>query len=126
MACSINGFRPEFSWSLVFIKHRSGHLNECSVLAFDDAILLWRVRGREFMCDAQGIKICIKASVLEFSAIVTSDVLDLDAIVIHCSIGKESEDILHFSLVEGYVHPSISRIIINNDKAIEISSSSKS
>ena len=45
MACSINGFRPEFSWSLVFIKHRSGHLNECSVLAFDDAILLWRVRS---------------------------------------------------------------------------------
>ena len=45
MACSINGFRPEFSWSLVFIKHRSGNLNECSVLAFDDAILLWRVRG---------------------------------------------------------------------------------
>ena len=79
MACSINGFRPELSWSLVFIKHHSGHLNKCSVLAFDDAILLWRVRGREFMCDAQGIKICIKASVLEFSAIVTSDVLYLGA-----------------------------------------------
>ena len=45
VARSINGFRLEFSWSLVFIKHRSGHLNECSVLAFDDAILLWRVRG---------------------------------------------------------------------------------
>ena len=30
------------------------------------------------MCDAQGIKICVKAGVLEFSAIVTSDVLDLD------------------------------------------------
>ena len=35
MACSINGFRPEFSWSLVFIKHRPSHLNKCSVLAFD-------------------------------------------------------------------------------------------
>ena len=78
------------------------------------------------MCDAQSIKICIKASVLEFSAIVTSDVLDLDAIVRHGTIGKASEDILHFSLVEDYVHPSISRIIINNDKAIETSSSSKS
>ena len=78
------------------------------------------------MCDAQGIKICIKASVLEFSAIVTSDVLYLGAIVVHCSIGEASEDILHFSLVKDYVHPSISRIIINNDKAIETSSSSKS
>ena len=45
MACSINGFRPEFSWSLVFIKHRSSHLNNWYVLAFDDAILLWRVRS---------------------------------------------------------------------------------
>ena len=45
MACSINGFWPEFSWSLVFIKHRPGHLNKCSILAFDDAILLRRVRS---------------------------------------------------------------------------------
>ena len=78
------------------------------------------------MSDAQGIKICIKASVLEFNAIVTSDVLYLGAIIVHCSIGEASGDILHFSLVEDYVHPSISRIIINNDKAIETSISSKS
>ena len=45
MACSINGFRPELPWSLVFIKHRPSHLNECSVLAFHDAILLRRVRS---------------------------------------------------------------------------------
>ena len=63
------------------------------------------------MCDAQSIKICIKASVLEFSAIVTSDVLYLGAIVVHYSIGEASEDILHFSLVKDYVHPSISRYL---------------
>ena len=45
MACSINGLRLELSRSFVFIKHRPGHLNKCSVLAFDDAILLWRVRS---------------------------------------------------------------------------------
>ena len=45
MACSINGFWPELPWSLVFIKHRPSHLNECSVLAFHDAILLRRVRS---------------------------------------------------------------------------------
>ena len=45
MACSINGFRPELPWSLVLIKHRPSHLNECSVLAFHDAILLRRVRS---------------------------------------------------------------------------------
>ena len=48
------------------------------------------------------------ASFLEFSAIVTSDVLYLDGIVVHGSIGEASEDILHFSLVEDYMHPSIS------------------
>ena len=45
MASSINGFRPELSWNLVFIKHRPGHLSKCSDLAFDDAILLWHVRS---------------------------------------------------------------------------------
>ena len=60
------------------------------------------------MCDAQSIKISVEAGVLEFSAIVSSDVLDIDAIVGHGSIGEASEDILHFSLVENYVHPCIS------------------
>ena len=78
------------------------------------------------MCDAQGIKICIKASVFEFSAIVTSDVFYLGAKIVHSTIGEASEDILHFSLVKDYVHPSISRVIINNDEAIVASSSSKS
>ena len=44
--------------------------------------------------------------------------LDLNAIVRHGTIGKASEDILHFSFVEDYMHPSVSRVIINNDEAI--------
>ena len=52
------------------------------------------------MCDAQCIKISVEAGVLEFCAIVTSNVLDLDAIVSHGMVGESSEDILHFSLVE--------------------------
>ena len=76
------------------------------------------------MSDAQCIKISVEAGVLEFSAVVTSDVLDLDAIVGHGTIGESSEYILHFSLVKDYVHPSISRVIINNHEAIEASSSS--
>ena len=60
------------------------------------------------MRDAKGIKISVEASVLEFSAIVTSDVLDLDAIVVHGSIGEASEDILHLIIIENYMHPGIS------------------
>ena len=60
------------------------------------------------MCDTQGIKISVEAGVLELCAILTSDVLDLDAIVGHATIGESSEDILHFSLVKDYVHPGVS------------------
>ena len=60
------------------------------------------------MSDAQCIEISVEVGVLELSAIVTSDVLDLDVIVVHGSIGKASEDILHFSLVEDYMLPCIS------------------
>ena len=60
------------------------------------------------MSDSQSIRISVEAGVLEFNAIVTSDVLDVDAIVVHGSIGEASEDILHFSLVKDYMHPSIS------------------
>ena len=60
------------------------------------------------MSDSHCIQIKIKYGVLEFSAIVTSDMLDLDAIVIHGTVGEASEDILDFSLVEDYMHPCIS------------------
>ena len=70
------------------------------------------------MSDAQCIKISVEAGVLELRVIVTSYVLDLDAIVRHGTIGKSSEDIPHFTLVENYMHPGISRVIINNNKTI--------
>ena len=57
------------------------------------------------MRDAQRIQVKVEAGVLELSSIVASDVLDFDAIVRHGTIGKASEDILHFSLVEDYMHP---------------------
>ena len=102
-ACNINGFGPELSWSLVFIKHRPSHLNECSVLALHDAILLGCVWSRELMSDAQCIKVSVEAYVLELYAIVASDVLDLDAIIRHGTIDESSEDILHFILIENYM-----------------------
>ena len=60
------------------------------------------------MSDAQCIKISVEAGVLELCAVVTNDVLDLDAIVCHGMIGESSKDILHFILVKDYMHPCIS------------------
>ena len=70
------------------------------------------------MSDAKNVKIGVKPSVLELGAIVTPDVLDLDAIVGHCTVGEPPEDILHFRLIQDYMHPCISRMIINNHEAI--------
>ena len=55
------------------------------------------------MSDAQCIKISVEAGVLEFCDIVTSDVLDLDAIVRHGTIGEASEDITHFIYAPMYI-----------------------
>ena len=60
------------------------------------------------MSDARCIKISVEAGVLELCVVITSDVLDLDAIVRHGTVGETSEDILHFILIEDYVHPCIS------------------
>ena len=60
------------------------------------------------MSDTHDVQVEVEAGVLELSVVVTSDILDLDAIVRHGTIGKVSEDILHFILVEDYMHPSIS------------------
>ena len=46
------------------------------------------------MSDSHCIQIKIKSGVLELSAVVTSDVLYLDATVIHGTVGEASEDIL--------------------------------
>ena len=60
------------------------------------------------MIDAKCIKVSVEAGVLEFYAIVTSDVLDLDTVVRHGTIDKASKDILHLILIENYMHPGIS------------------
>ena len=63
------------------------------------------------MSDSQCIQVKVEAGALELSAVVTPDMLDLDAIVVHGTVGEASEDVLHFSLVENYVHPTC---ILNN------------
>ena len=60
------------------------------------------------MSDAKCIKVSVEAGVLELCAVFTSDVLDLDTIVRHGMICEASEEILHFSLIENYMHPGIS------------------
>src|SRR3954469_13400308 len=75
MTCSIDSFIPEPDRSLVFSKHSSGHFNKSSILPFNHTILLRCISSREFMSKTIGIKKIFDMSILEFSTIITSDML---------------------------------------------------
>src|SRR3954465_2557084 len=77
MESSVDSFGPEPDWGLVFSKHCSGHFNKSTILPFNNTILLWCIRSREFMNEAIFIKKIFNMSIFEFSSIVTSDVLQL-------------------------------------------------
>ena len=94
VAGSVDCFSPPQERRIVFSKHRSSHFDEDSVLLFNDSILLRSVWSRELMSDAHLIEEFLYASVLEFGVVVASDVLDLQAVVVHDALGEEFEDSL--------------------------------
>ena len=55
VTCNINSFRPELSWCLLLVEHCSSHLNEGSVLALYNAILLRCIWSRKLMSDSHCI-----------------------------------------------------------------------
>src|SRR3954466_953895 len=96
VAGSIDCFSPPLERRVVFSKHRSSHLDEGSVLPFNDSILLRGVWSRELMSDAHLIEKFLYASVLEFVAVVASNVLDLQVVVVHDALGEAFKDNMGF------------------------------
>ena len=94
VACSIDCFSPPSKRSVVLSKHRSSHLDEGPVLPFVDTILLRSEWWRELMSDAPLIEELLYAGIFEFSVVVASDVLDLQAVVVHDALGEAFEDSL--------------------------------
>ena len=70
------------------------------------------------MSNTKHIEIFIEASVLELGSIITPDMFDLHTEVSGSPSGKSSEDFLHFIFVSDDMHPCVTRIVINYDKAI--------
>ena len=95
-AGSVDCFSLPHERSVVFSKHRSSHLDEGSVLPFNDSILLRSVWSRELMSDAHLIEELLYAGVLEFGAVVASNMLDLEAVVVRDALGEAFEDSLGF------------------------------
>ena len=77
VAGSVDCFSPPYKRCVVLSKHRSSHLDEGSVLPFNDSILLRSVWSQELMSDAHLIEEFLYARVLEFGVVVASNVLDL-------------------------------------------------
>ena len=96
VAGNIDCFSPPHKRCVVLSKHRSSHLEEGPVLSFTDSILLRSVWSRELMSDAHLIEEFLYASVLEFGAVVASNMLDLQAVIVHDALGKAFEDNLGF------------------------------
>ena len=96
VAGNIDCFSPPHKRCVVLSKHRSGHLDEGPVLPFNDTILLRSVWSRELMSDAHFIEEFLYAGVLEFGVVVASNVLDLQAVVVHDALGEAFEDSLGF------------------------------
>src|ERR1041384_3958991 len=96
VACSIDCFGPPHKRCIVLSKHRSSHLDEGPVLPFNDTILLRSIWRRELMSDAHLIEELLYAGILEFGAIVASNVLDLEAVDVHDSLGEAFEDSMGF------------------------------
>ena len=88
MACSIDSIGPKPDGGLIFCKHSSSHFNKCTILPFNHTILLRCICGRELMRNAMIIKKFFDICIFEFSAIITSDMLQSKIIFILSSLGK--------------------------------------
>ena len=94
MAGSVNCFSPPVDRRVVLSKHCPSHLDEGSVLSFNDSILLRCIWSRELMSDARLIEEFLYTSVFKLGAVVASDVLDLQVVVVHDALGEAFEDSL--------------------------------
>jgi hypothetical protein len=86
MTCRNDRLRPKPTRSLVLIKHGFCHLDECPILPFGYPILLRIIGSQKLMLDAFFVKKVFYLSVLELSAIVTSNFIDFSIKFILCSL----------------------------------------
>jgi hypothetical protein len=86
MICRIDRLCPKLVRCLVLLKHGSNHLYESLVLPFNHSNCLRGIGGRKLMLDAFFIKEVLYLSVFEHSAIVTSNLLDLDIELVLCPL----------------------------------------
>ena len=118
MASGVDCFGPKAIRGPVLIKHGSCGFNQGSILPLHNAILLRSVWSAEFMLDSFFIKKFFNICVPKFRAIVTSNMLDLQLLLILGSSYKFLDYPLSFTLILQKENPSEAGKIINNYKTI--------
>ena len=117
MASGVDCFGPKAIQGLVLIKHGSCGFDQGPILPLHNAILLRSVWSREFMLDSFFIKKFFNICIPKFRAIVTSNMLDLQLILILGSY-EFFDYPLSFTLILQKENSSEAGKIINNYKTI--------
>ena len=99
MTSGVDCFGPKAIRGLVLIKRGSCGFNQSSILPVHNAILLRSVWSGEFMLDSFFIKKFFNICIPKFRAIVTSNMLDLQLILILGSSYEFFDYPLSFTLI---------------------------
>ena len=118
MASGVDCFGSKAIQGLVLIKHGSCGFNQGPILPLHNAVLLRSVWSGEFMLDSFFIKKFFNICIPKFRAIVTSNMLDLQLILILGSSYEFLDYPLSFTLILQKERPTEAGEIINNYKTI--------
>jgi hypothetical protein len=92
MTSRVDCFHPKLFGCSIVVQHGSCKSDQGLVLVFHYSILLRCVGGEEFMLDAFFIALFFNVHVLEFGAVVTSDLHNLSVVLPLSSSCKCLED----------------------------------
>jgi hypothetical protein len=122
IASSANSIGPKAPRSPMLIEHRPSHLNQSTVLSFCHSILLRNTHGRELLINTILKTKLIKRGIPELNPIVTANSFQAVGMLIVQPQGQALKVLKHFTLALQEENPRVTRIVINNDKNIPLTS----
>jgi hypothetical protein len=106
----------------MLIKHRPSHLNYCVVLLFHDSILLRNTRCRKLLINTILKAKLIKRGISELSPIVTVNDVQAVGMLNVQPQGQAPKVLKHFILAFQEENSRVTRIVINDDKNVPLTS----
>jgi hypothetical protein len=119
---SANSIGPKATRSPMLIEHRPSHLNYSAVLSFYDSILLRNTWSRKLVINTMIMAKLIKRGIPELSPIVTANDFQAVEMLIIQPQSQALKVFKHFILAFQEENPTVTRIVINNDKNVPLTS----